>query len=37
MILLGLQRRLNDPDLSENERLNVIEEIQKLESKMQFD
>lgn len=36
MILLGLQRRLSQTDLSEEERRIVIEEIQKLESEMQF-
>ncbi len=37
MILLGLQRRLNEPNLSDEERRHVIEEIQKLEIEMQFD
>ena len=37
MILLGLQRRLHDANLSDQERRNVLEEIQKLECEMQFD
>ena len=37
MILLGLQRRLHEPSLSDEERKRVIEEIQKLEDEMQFD
>ncbi|MBW1642003.1 MAG: hypothetical protein JRJ39_15480 [Deltaproteobacteria bacterium] len=37
MILLGLQRRLNDTNLSDEERGGVIEEIRKLELEMQFD
>jgi len=37
MILLGLQRRLSDTNLSDEERRGVIEEIRKLELEMQFD
>ena len=37
MILLGLQRRLNEPGLSDEERRNIREEIQKLELEMSFD
>lgn len=36
MILLGLQRRLSDPDLSDEERRTVIDEIQRLEQEMHF-
>lgn len=36
MILLGLRRRLNDSNLSDEERQTVIEEIHKLESEMNF-
>lgn len=36
MILVGLQRRLNDPDISDEEKRNVIDEIQRLELEMQF-
>jgi hypothetical protein len=37
MILLGLQRRLNDPNLPEEERRNIIKDIHELELEMQFD
>jgi len=37
MILLGLQRRLNDTHLSDEERRGVIKEIRKLELEMHFD
>ncbi len=34
MILAGLQKRLQHGDLSENERLILLAEIEKLEEKM---
>jgi hypothetical protein len=37
MILLGLQRRLNQPDLSEKERDALQEEIRALEKTMGLD
>jgi len=37
MILLGLQRRLHDTDLSDDEKKQVMEAIRKLEHEMQFE
>jgi len=37
MILLGLQRRLNQADLSEKERKALEEEIRALEKNMEMD
>lgn len=37
MMLLGLMRRLAREDLSNEERLAIIEEIEKLESAMKMD
>ncbi|QTA92611.1 hypothetical protein [Desulfonema magnum] len=37
MILLGLERRLNQEDLSEEERRAILSEIRKLEEKMGLD
>jgi len=37
MMLLGLNRRLNEEGLSEVERKVIIEEIKKLESKLGMD
>ena len=34
MILAGLQKRLNQPDLSEEERCRLLCEIEELEQKM---
>jgi hypothetical protein len=37
MILLGLKNRLSSENLSEEERLNLIEEIKKIETVMCMD
>ncbi|GAB6904857.1 conserved hypothetical protein [Desulfosarcina cetonica] len=37
MILLGLKRRLTDPQLSEADRLRLTEEIRELEKQMGMD
>jgi hypothetical protein len=37
MVLLGLQRRLNQPGLSVEEQKHIRQEIEKLESEMQMD
>jgi hypothetical protein len=37
MRLLGLKRRLDQEDLSEQERAAIMEEIQKLEASMEMD
>ncbi|MCP4104536.1 MAG: biliverdin-producing heme oxygenase [Desulfobacteraceae bacterium] len=37
MILMGLKNRLNQQDLSDEERDRIIEEIKKLESAMEMD
>ena len=34
MILLGLQKRLSSPDLSEDERKSVLKEIAEVEKRM---
>jgi hypothetical protein len=34
MILVGLRRRLARPDISENERALLLDEIDKLEARM---
>lgn len=37
MLLLGLQRQLADPDLTEAQRARLIERIRDLEAKMGMD
>ena len=37
MLLLGLKRRLETPDLSESEKRRLTEEIRELEKKMGMD
>ena len=37
MILMGLKQRLNQPDLPDEEKNIIIEEIKKLESEMDMD
>ena len=37
MLLLGLKRQLEDPDLSEADKQRLVEEIRELEQKMGMD
>ncbi|WDN87446.1 hypothetical protein BuS5_00414 [Desulfosarcina sp. BuS5] len=37
MMLLGLKKRLNNTDLSKDERRLIKKQIEKIEKKMQFD
>ncbi len=37
MLLMGLRRRLHDPETSETEKRSLREEIRRLESAMQMD
>jgi hypothetical protein len=37
MILLGLKRQLEDPGLSESEKLHIVERVRELEQQMGMD
>lgn len=37
MVLLGLRRRLNNPDLSKEEREEILKQIKKIEKEMGLD